>query len=95
VGERPELPAAPARHRCASARLVVRSYLGIKTAQVLIAYAKKNLSKLNHDRSGNSNSSGTFITHVTYHGFGPTVIDLLASQIDITDTTAPSQMPHV
>jgi tripartite-type tricarboxylate transporter receptor subunit TctC len=90
--------------------------LGIKTAQELIAYAKKNPSKLNHDRSGNSNSnsnsnsgnnvqhiatelfkqiSGTFITHVTYHGFGPTVIDLLASQIDITATIAPSLMPHV
>jgi tripartite-type tricarboxylate transporter receptor subunit TctC len=89
---------------------VVRSYLSIKTAQELIAYAKKNPRKLNHDRSGNSNSSGnvqhiatelfkqisgTFITHVSYRGFGPTIIDLLASQIDITATTAPSLMPHV
>jgi tripartite-type tricarboxylate transporter receptor subunit TctC len=86
--------------------MVVRSNLGIKTVQELIAYAKKNPGKLNYGSSGNGSVqhiatelfkqiSGTFITHIPYRGSGPTITDLLASQIDLTVTTAPSLMPHI
>ena len=86
--------------------MVVRSNLGIKTAQELIAYAKKNPGKLNYGSSGNGSVqhiatelfkqlSGTFMTHIPYRGSGPTISDLLASQIDLTVTTAPSLMPHI
>ena len=86
--------------------MVVRSNFGIKTAQELIEYAKKNPGKLNYGSSGNGSVqhiatelfkqlSGTFITHIPYRGSGPTIIDLLSSQIDLTVTTAPSLMPHI
>ena len=86
--------------------MVVRSNFGIKTAQELIDYAKKNPGKLNYGSSGNGSVqhiatelfkqlSGTFITHIPYRGSGPTIIDLLSSQIDLTVTTAPSLMPHI
>ena len=86
--------------------MVVRSNLGIKTAQELIAYAKKNPGKLNYGSSGNGSVqhiatelfkqlSGTFMTHIPYRGSGPTIVDLLASQIDLTVTTAPSVMSHI
>ena len=86
--------------------MVVRSSLGIKTAAELIAYAKKNPGKLNYGSSGNGSVqhiatelfkqlSGTFMTHIPYRGSGPTIVDLLANQIDLTVTTAPSLMPHI
>lgn len=87
--------------------MVVRSNLeNIKTAQDLIDYAKKNPGKLNYGSSGNGSVqhiatelfkqlTGTFITHIPYRGSGPTITDLLASQIDLTVTTAPSLMPHI
>ncbi len=87
--------------------MVVRSSLeNIKTAQDLIAYAKANPGKLNYGSSGNGSVqhiatelfkqlSGTFMTHIPYRGSGPTIQDLLAGQIDLTVTTAPSLMPHI
>ena len=86
--------------------MVVRSNLGIKTAAELIDYAKKNPGKLNYGSSGNGSVqhiatelfkqlSGTFMTHIPYRGSGTTIIDLLASQIELTVTTAPSLMPHI
>ena len=86
--------------------MVVRSNLGIKTAAELIDYAKKNPGKLNYGSSGNGSVqhiatelfkqlTGTFITHIPYRGSGTTIIDLLASQIELTVTTAPSLMPHI
>jgi tripartite-type tricarboxylate transporter receptor subunit TctC len=87
--------------------MVVRSSLeNIKTAQDLIAYAKANPGKLNYGSSGNGSVqhiatelfkqlSGTFMTHIPYRGSGPTIVDLLAGQIDLTVTTAPSLMPHI
>ena len=39
--------------------------------------------------------TGTFMTHIPYRGSGPTIADLLAGQIDLTVTTAPSLMPHI
>jgi tripartite-type tricarboxylate transporter receptor subunit TctC len=87
--------------------MVVRSNLeNIKTMQDLVAYAKANPGKLNYGSSGNGSVqhiatelfkqlTGTFITHIPYRGSGPTIADLLASQIDLTVTTAPSLMPHI
>ena len=87
--------------------MVVRSSLeNIKTAQDLIAYAKANPGKLNYGSSGNGSVqhiatelfkqlSGTFMTHIPYRGSGPTIVDLLSGQIDLTVTTAPSLMPHI
>jgi tripartite-type tricarboxylate transporter receptor subunit TctC len=87
--------------------MVVRSNLeNIKTMQDLVAYAKANPGKLNYGSSGNGSVqhiatelfkqlTGTFITHIPYRGSGPTITDLLASQIDLTVTTAPSLMPHI
>ena len=87
--------------------LVTRSTLAdIKTAQDLIAYAKKNPGKLNYGSSGNGSVqhvatelfkqlTGTFITHIPYRGTGPTIVDLLANAIDMTMTTAPPLMPHI
>jgi tripartite-type tricarboxylate transporter receptor subunit TctC len=87
--------------------MVVRSNLeNLKTAQDLIAFAKANPGRLNYGSSGNGSVqhiatelfkqlTGTFITHIPYRGSGPTITDLLASQIDLTVTTAPSLMPHI
>ncbi len=87
--------------------MVVRSSQeNIKTAQDLIAYAKANPGKLNYGSSGNGSVqhiaaelfkqlTGTYMTHIPYRGSGPTIVDLLAGQIDLTVTTAPSLMPHI
>ena len=87
--------------------LVTRSSLDqIKTAQDLIAYAKKNPGKLNYGSSGNGSVqhiaaelfkllTGTFITHIPYRGTGPTIQDLLGNAIDMTITTAPPLIPHI
>ncbi len=86
--------------------LVVRSSLPFTTAAELIAHAKANPGRLNYSSAGNGsvqhitaelfkNLTGTFITHIPYRGTGPMVTDLLASQVDMTMTTAPPLVQHV
>ncbi len=86
--------------------LVVRSSLGINTAQELLVFLKKNPGKLNYASAGNGSVqhisaelfkslTGTFITHIPYRGTGPMVQDLLSNSVDMTMTTAPPLIPHI
>ncbi|OOG36587.1 tripartite tricarboxylate transporter substrate binding protein [Polaromonas sp. A23] len=87
--------------------LIVRSTLDeIKTAQDLVRYAKARPGRLNYASGGNGSvqhvaaelfksNAGVFMTHIPYRGTGPIVADLLASQVDLTLTTAPPLIPHI
>jgi tripartite-type tricarboxylate transporter receptor subunit TctC len=86
--------------------LVVRANLPFKTIAELVAYAKANPGKLNYSSAGNGSVqhiaaelfktlTGAFITHIPYRGTGPMVQDLLASQVDLTLTTAPPLVGHI
>jgi tripartite-type tricarboxylate transporter receptor subunit TctC len=80
--------------------------LPFKTIAELVAYAKANPGKLNYSSAGNGSVqhiaaelfktlTGAFITHIPYRGTGPMVQDLLASQVDLTLTTAPPLVGHI
>jgi tripartite-type tricarboxylate transporter receptor subunit TctC len=86
--------------------VVVRSSLGFKTMQELIAYAKANPGKLNYASSGIGSiqhiagemlkqQTSTFMTHIPYRGAGPAVQDLLAGNVDLFITTPASVVGHV
>ncbi|MGH6623122.1 MAG: Bug family tripartite tricarboxylate transporter substrate binding protein [Burkholderiaceae bacterium] len=87
--------------------LVIRSSLEqVRTAQDFIRYARANPGKLNYATAGNGSVqhvtailfeslTSTSMTHVPYKGTGPMLADLLASQVDLTFTTAPPLMGHL
>jgi len=87
--------------------MVVRSSLEeVRTAQDLVRYAKARPGRLNYASAGNGSvqhvaaelfksNAGVFMTHIPYRGTGPIVADLLASQVDLTLTTAPPLIPHI
>jgi tripartite-type tricarboxylate transporter receptor subunit TctC len=86
--------------------LVVNPALPIKTAQELIAYAKKNPGKLNYGSPGYGTSpqlsselfkamTGTFIVHIPFRGAGPATAALLGGEIEMMIDNIPPQVGNI
>lgn len=86
--------------------LVVHPSVNARTIQEFIALAKARAGKLIYASGGNGGvqhlstellkqEAGIDLLHVPYKGTGPGVIDLLAGQVQLTMTSAPSVLPHV
>jgi tripartite-type tricarboxylate transporter receptor subunit TctC len=86
--------------------LVVNPSLPVKTAQELIAYAKKNPGKLNYGSPGYGTSpqlsselfktmSGTFIVHIPFRGAGPATAALYAGEIEMMIDNIPPQVGNI
>jgi tripartite-type tricarboxylate transporter receptor subunit TctC len=86
--------------------LVVNPKVPVKTAQELIAYAKKNPGKLNYGSPGYGTSpqlsselfktmSGTFIVHIPFSGAGPATAALLGGEIEMMIDNIPPQVGNI
>jgi len=86
--------------------LVVNTALPVKTAQELIAYAKKNPGKLNYGSPGYGTSpqlsselfkymTGTFIVHIPFSGAGPALAAMLGGNIEMMIDNIPPQVPQI
>lgn len=86
--------------------LVVHPSLGVNTVQQLIALAKRRPGELNFASGGSGTSShllmemfnqqaGIAMTHVTYKGTGPALVDQLSGVIDVAFSTAIAVQPYV
>ncbi|HKW37781.1 MAG TPA: tripartite tricarboxylate transporter substrate binding protein [Burkholderiales bacterium] len=86
--------------------LVVNNALPVRSAQELIAYAKKHPGELTYGSAGTGSTShltteyfklatGTDILHVPYKGVGPMLTDLVSGQLSMGINGAPAVMPHV
>jgi len=86
--------------------LVVSPSLPVKTAQELIAYAKKNPGKLNYGSPGYGTSpqlsselfkamTGTFIVHIPFSGAGPAMAALFGGNIEMMIDNIPPQVGNI
>jgi tripartite-type tricarboxylate transporter receptor subunit TctC len=86
--------------------LVVNPALPVNTLQEFIAYSKARPGKLNYSSFGNNTSNhlggelfkvltGTQAVHIPYKGSGPSIVDLLAGQVQYTFDTPPAVLEHV
>jgi tripartite-type tricarboxylate transporter receptor subunit TctC len=84
----------------------VHPAVNARTIQELVALAKAQPGKLNYASGGAGGvqhlSTELFkqeakieLVHVPYRGTGPSLIDLLAGQVQLTLTSVPSVLPHV
>jgi tripartite-type tricarboxylate transporter receptor subunit TctC len=86
--------------------LVVNNNVPAKTAQELIAFAKKNPGKLNYGSPGYGTSpqlsgelfktmSNTFIVHIPFRGAGPATAALLGGEIEMSFDNIPPQVGNI
>ena len=86
--------------------VAVNPSLGVSTLGELIAYAKKNPSRLNFASSGNGSAphlaavlfqrvAGVEMVHVPYKGGAPAVQSVLAGDTQLSFATPPSVLPLV
>lgn len=86
--------------------LVVHPSVNARTIQEFIALAKAQPDKLVYASGGTGGTQHLStellkqeakidLLHVPYKGTGPGVIDLVAGQVQLTMTSAPSLLPHV
>jgi len=86
--------------------LVVHPSLPVNSVAELIAYAKANPRKLNYASGGVGSTShvagelfktmaGLEWQHVPYRGTGPSLVDLLAGQVQLTIDNLPAILPHI
>jgi len=86
--------------------LVVHPSLGVNTVRELIALANSRPGQLNYASGGSGTSShllmemfnqqaGVTMTHVTYKGTGPALVDQLSGVIDLAFSTAIAVQPYV
>jgi tripartite-type tricarboxylate transporter receptor subunit TctC len=86
--------------------LVVHPSLPVTSVAELIAYAKANPRKLNYASGGVGSTShvagelfrtmaGLDWQHVPYRGTGPSLVDLLAGQVQLTIDNLPAILPHI
>jgi tripartite-type tricarboxylate transporter receptor subunit TctC len=86
--------------------LVVNPSLPVKSVTELIEYAKANPRKLNYASGGVGSTShvagelfktmaGLEWQHVPYRGTGPSLVDLLAGQVQLTIDNLPAILPHI
>ena len=86
--------------------LVVNLAVPVKTVQELIALAKAQPGKLTYGSSGAGNAghlaaelfksmTKTDMVHVPYKGGAPAMIDLIAGQVQLVFSSAPTAVPQV
>ena len=86
--------------------LVVNPALPVKSVAELIAYAKAHPHQLNYASGGVGSTShvagelfktmaGLEWQHVPYRGTGPSLVDLLAGQVQLTIDNLPAILPHI
>jgi tripartite-type tricarboxylate transporter receptor subunit TctC len=86
--------------------LVVNPALPVNSVAELIAYAKANPRKINYASGGVGSTShvagelfrtmaGIEWQHVPYRGTGPSLVDLLAGQVQVTIDNLPAILPHI
>ncbi|MDB5958208.1 tripartite tricarboxylate transporter substrate binding protein [Ramlibacter sp.] len=86
--------------------LVVNPAVPAHTLQEFIAYAKAHPGKLNYSSFGNNTSNhlagelfkvltGTNSVHVPYKGSGPSIVDLIAGQVQYTFDGPPAVLEQV
>lgn len=86
--------------------LIVPASSPFKSLGELVSYAKANPGKLNVGSGGNGSSThlsaevfresaGVQLTHIPYKGAGAVLADVMAGQIDILVTAAPTAVPVV
>src|SRR5258708_7022822 len=86
--------------------LVVHPSLPVNSVAEVIAYAKANPRKLNYASGGVGSTShvagelfktmaGLEWQHVPYRGTGPSLVDLLAGQVQLTIDNLPAILPHI
>ena len=86
--------------------LTVNPSVPAKTVKELVALAKSKPGALTYGSTGYGSSphfagellkamAGAEMTHVTYKGSAPAIIDLRGGQIDVFFDNAPSILPHV
>lgn len=86
--------------------LTTHPSLGVKTVKELVALARRRPGELNFSSSGNGAPNhlamelfmvltGTRMVHVPYKGAAPSVIDLIAGQVQLAFNAIPSVLPHV
>jgi tripartite-type tricarboxylate transporter receptor subunit TctC len=86
--------------------LVVHPSVPAKSVKELIAYAKAQPNKLSYGSSGAGNAghlaaelfngmAGVKMVHIPYKGGAPAMIDLLAGQVQLIFSSAPTAVPQV
>jgi tripartite-type tricarboxylate transporter receptor subunit TctC len=86
--------------------MVVHPSFPARTVPELIAYAKANPGKINHESAGAGTSShlagelfkvmtGVNMVHVPYRGVGPALIDLLAGQVQLGFDPMPASIEYI
>ena len=86
--------------------LVVNPTLPVKTAQDLVAYARKHPGQLNYGSPGYGTSpqlsselfksmTHTFIVHIPFRGAGPSIAALLANDVQMMIDNIPPQVPLI
>jgi tripartite-type tricarboxylate transporter receptor subunit TctC len=86
--------------------LVINPSLPVKTAQELIAYAKKHPGKLNYGSPGYGTSpqlsselfksmTGTYIVHIPFRGAGPATAALFGGEIEMMIDNIPPQIGNI
>lgn len=86
--------------------LLVSNRLPVRTTQELVAYARKNVGRLNYGSSSTGSTphlsgelfkslTGTFIVHVPYRGSAPAMQDLIGGQIDLMFDNLPAALPQI
>ncbi|HSV77961.1 MAG TPA: tripartite tricarboxylate transporter substrate binding protein [Ramlibacter sp.] len=86
--------------------LVVNKDLAVKDAKELAVLAKSKPGSMNYASSGSGSTqhiaaelfkeaTGAFITHIPYKGSGPSLVDLIAGQVQMSFDTMASVLPHI
>lgn len=86
--------------------LLVPEKSPFKTVEQLVSYARAHPGKLNYGSGGQASSThlaaemfrseaGISLTHIPYRGAGAALADVMAGQIDVLITAAPTAIPPV
>ncbi|MGZ5092539.1 MAG: Bug family tripartite tricarboxylate transporter substrate binding protein [Burkholderiales bacterium] len=86
--------------------LVVHPAVPVKNVKDLVALARTNPAKLSYASGGTGGSTHmatelfksmthTKILHVPYKGNGPSIVDLISGQVDITIAPIPAMLPFI
>lgn len=88
------------------AALMTHPSLPVKNVKQLVALAKSRPGEMNFSSSGMgavghlagelfNSSTGTNIVHVPYKGAGPSIVDLIAGQVQLSFVSIPAVVGHV
>ena len=85
---------------------VIHPDIPAKNFQEFVAYAKKNIGKLDYGLAGNASAghlameylklvTGMSLTHIPYRGAGPALNDTVGGQVPIIFDNLPSALQHI